>query len=270
MIAPPPDLDAIVARVCRSWSLKIAGPPFPAAQVSHVVPVRRDDGTDAVLKIQFPHRECVHEAEALRRWSGVGAIRLLDHDADHHALLLERCRPGDHLATVGNEAALDVFVDLLPRLWIPAVGPFDALTDEAVRWCERLAAAPPQNREAEDLVDSAVALLRDLATSTTESVLLHQDLHADNVLASVREPWLAIDPKPLVGDRAFSVAPIVRSSELGTDRSDVLYRLDRLCSDLDLDRGRAIGWTVGQTVAWRVDSAQPAWGDQLVRWLLEA
>lgn len=50
-------------------------------------------------------------------------------------------------------------------------------------------------------------------------VLLHQDLHADNVLRAGREPWLVIDPKPLTGEREFGVAPIVRSFELGHGRS---------------------------------------------------
>ena len=60
-------------------------------------------------------------------------------------------------------------------------------------------------------------------------MLVHQDLHGDNVLAAQREPWLVIDPKPLAGEREFAVAPIVRSAELGHSKRDVLYRLDRLC-----------------------------------------
>ena len=78
-------------------------------------------------------------------------------------------------------------------------------------------------------------------------MLVHQDLHGDNVLAAQREPWLVIDPKPLAGEREFSVAPIVRSFELGHSKRDVLYRLDRLCGDLELDRDRALGWTIAQT-----------------------
>ncbi len=270
MIDPPPDLDIIVARVCRAWSLEIVGPPFTGAPVSFVLPVRRADGSGAVLKIQFPHRECVHEAEALRRWQGNGAVRLLDHDVAHHALLLERCVPGDHLATVGNERALDVLVGLLPRLWLGADEPFERLADEAERWAARLADPTGRDGLADELADRGAGILRELGPTQTERVLLHQDLHGDNVLASEREPWLVIDPKPLVGERAFSAAPIVRSSEFGTTRADVLYRLDRLCADLDLDRKRAIGWTIGQTVAWRCDTTEPSWGDQLVRWLIDA
>ena len=83
---------------------------------------------------------------------------------------------------------------------------------------------------------------------------MHQDLHPDNVLAAEREPWLVIDPKPLVGEREFAVAPIVRASELGHSRRAVIERLDRLTSELGLDRERARGWTIGQTIAWGVDS----------------
>jgi streptomycin 6-kinase len=95
-------------------------------------------------------------------------------------------------------------------------------------------------------------------------------LHGDNVLAAEREPWLVIDPKPLVGEREFSVAPIVRDYELGHTRREVLHRLDRLCSELGLDRDRALGWAVGQTVAWMLDSTRMGAHLHTVRWLLEA
>lgn len=102
-------------------------------------------------------------------------------------------------------------------------------------------------------------------------MLLHQDLHADNVLAAAREPWLVIDPKPVVGERAFAVAPIVRSWELGHSREAVLHRFDRLTAELDLDRDRARGWTIGQTLAWALSDAQVHRRHiDAARWLLEA
>ena len=36
-------------------------------------------------------------------------------------------------------------------------------------------------------------------------MLLHGDLHHDNILTATREPYLAIDPKGLVGNRAYDV-----------------------------------------------------------------
>ena len=81
-------------------------------------------------------------------------------------------------------------------------------------------------------------------------MLVHQDLHGDNVLAAQREPWLVIDPKPLAGEREFSARADRPLVELGHGRRDVLYRLDRLTASSELDRDRALGWTVAQTVAW--------------------
>ena len=70
------------------------------------------------------------------------------------------------------------------------------------------------------------------------------------MLSAEREPWLAIDPKPLVGERELSLAPIIRGYEFGHSRRDVIYRLDTLTTALRLDRERARLWALGQTLAW--------------------
>ena len=101
-------------------------------------------------------------------------------------------------------------------------------------------------------------------------MLLHQDLHFENVLAAQREPWLVIDPKPLVGEREFAVAPIVRSFELGHSKRDVLHRFERLTSELGLDPDRARGWTIAQTAAWTWDSEYHARHVETAQWLLGA
>lgn len=94
---------------------------------------------------------------------------------------------------------------------------------------------------------------------------------ADNVLAAQREPWLVIDPKPLVGERAFAVAPIVRSNELGHGRDHVLHRFDRLTDELGLDRDRARGWTICQTLAWAIEGSQTFERHvETARWLVES
>jgi streptomycin 6-kinase len=236
-----------------------------------VAPAVTAEGEDVVLKVQKPHRESEHEAAALELWDGEGAIRLLDHDPEEHALLLERCIPGTPLAAAGAEVALGVFVDLLPRLWKPAGPPFRPLADEAAWWAEYLPREWEQaGRQFErPLLDAALEALHELPPTQGELVLLHQDLHGENVLAAQREPWLAIDPKPLAGEREFGVAPILRSFELGHSRRDVLARFDRLTSELGLDRERARGWTIGQTIAWSVGSEYHQTHVETARWLLE-
>jgi streptomycin 6-kinase len=75
-----------------------------------------------------------------------------------------------------------------------------------------------------------------------------------------------IDPKPLVGERAFGLAPIVRSYEFGHSREDAVRRLDTLCARLGVDRERARRWTIAQTVAWCDDARHL----DTARWMAEA
>ena len=264
-------LPRLIEECAAQWELEL-GPPFPYAYASLAAPARLSDGEEAVLKICFPHRESEHEGDALRAWDGDGAVRLLAHDRDRWALLIERCRPGTTLREVDEDSALEVLAGLLPRLWVPVGEPFRPLADEAAWWAESLEAnweqaGRPFERE---LLDAALAALAELPSSQGEQVLLHQDLHADNVLRAEREPWLVIDPKPLVGEREFSLAPIVRGPELGHSERAVRKRLDYLSAELGLNRERARGWAVAQTVAWSFDSDVLPHHVETTRWLLDA
>ncbi|WP_341717415.1 aminoglycoside phosphotransferase family protein [Micromonospora sp. FIMYZ51] len=281
-----------LATCAARWSLRV-GPPFGYGMTSLVVPADLPDGTRTVLKLQFPDAESEHEATALRRWNGEGAVRLLAHDPDLRALLVERCEPGTPLHTLPLDDALDALVGLLPRLWVPATPapddtprptqsppdaaagpagqPFTTLADAVAGWTVRLPTAweragRPYDRR---LVDLALDLLAGLADSQGEQVLVNQDLHAANVLRAEREPWLVIDPKPLVGEREFSVIPMVRGTELGHSGAAVRRRLDRLSAELGLDRERVRGWTIGQTMAWSI-AGDKVFHDhiEVVRWLL--
>ncbi len=83
--------------------------------------------------------------------------------------------------------------------------------------------------------------------------LLHWDLHDENVLASTRAPWLAIDPKPLAGDPGFELWPALANR---FDPADVRWRFDAMTDVLGLDRARARAWTYGrllQNSLWDVE-----------------
>ncbi|MEU7842587.1 aminoglycoside phosphotransferase family protein [Micromonospora sp. NPDC049114] len=264
-------LPTLLAECAEQWTLRL-GPPFPYAYASLALPADLPDGTAAVLKLQFPTEDSRHEAPALAHWDGDGAVRLLAHDPDRHALLVERCQPGTPLYELPLDRALDAAIDVLPRLWRPAGTPFTPLAEEAAGWLDRIPRSWERTGRPYEwrLLDAACALLVDLASSQGEQVLVNQDLHAGNVLAADREPWLVIDPKPLSGEREFSVVPLVRGQELGHSPAAVRHRLDRLSTDLGLDAERVRGWTIGHTMAWSID------GDvvfphqiEVVRWLLD-
>jgi streptomycin 6-kinase len=253
-------VPTLLAETATAWGLT-PGEPYVAGAAGYAVRADLPDGTPAVLKLTFPHRESEQEADALERWDGDGAVQLLARDDARHALLLERCDPGTFLSDWDGDA-LGVLIGLLPRLWKSGDG-FTPLAEEAEHWAANLDDVR-DNR----LKQAALHYIRELAPTQGEQVLVNQDLHGENVLAAQREPWLVIDPKPLAGEREFSAASIVRSFELGHSKREVLYRLDRLCAELGLDRERVRGWTIAQTIAWSGGSDYVTTHMETVEWLL--
>jgi streptomycin 6-kinase len=252
-------LPRLVGECAELWSLRL-GDPFHCAHVSYVAPALLPAGTPVVLKINFPEPESEHEADALAHWNGEGAVCLVEHDPERRALLVERCEPGTRLWELGDEEeATGIAAGLLRRLWRPVERGHGLrlLADEAARWAEELprrreGLEPPYERR---LLDEAVAFLREAGSNQGSQVVCHQDFHGGNLLRADREPWLAIDPKPLVGEREFDTASLLRDRrwELRNDpgaAARVRRRLDRLSADLGLDRDRMRGWGIAHALAW--------------------
>jgi streptomycin 6-kinase len=263
-------LPRLVDECASAWGLRVR-PPFPRATVSFVAPAVLAGGAQAVLKINFPGPESEHEADALAAWGGVGAVRLIAADPERLALLVERCLPGTQLwAIADEEAANRVGAALLRRLWRPppADTTWRTLDTEARRWAEALPVRFERHARPFDraLLERAVGWIGELLeTPDGAPVLIHQDLHGGNVLRGAREPprstaepggpWLAIDPKPLAGERAFDVASLLRDrrDELARDPAPlrrIRRRLDQLAAELDLDRERMRRWAVVHALAW--------------------
>ncbi len=256
-------LPRLVAECAEGWSLRV-GDPYAGGNVAWVAPVELVDGTPAVLKVNFPEPESEREGDALDFWAGAGAVRLLAEDKSRRALLLERCVPGTQL-WVGPEdrETLRVAAGVLRALWRPppAGHRFRALADLAASWAEELPATWEREGRPYDraLLDDAVAFLRDAGPAQGEQVVVHQDFHSGNVLRATREPWLAIDPKPVVGEREFDTASLLRDRrwELRTDpqpEARIRRRLDFLAAELDLDRERMRGWGIAHALAWGSDA----------------
>lgn len=249
-----------VHAAAERWELEL-GPVFAGAHVSYTCPARTADGTDVVLKVQYPHEECRAEAEALAAWDGRGAVRLLGHDPEGWTLLLERCWPGTELgdSQLGPSAAAAVMADLTEASWIdpPDGHSFMTLGDQAREWLGTMvghweASGRPFGRDRLDLARSA---LLDVVDGQGPQVIINQDLHEQNVLAAERAPWLVIDPKPLVGDRALAVAPILRSLGYCYGPDAALAAFDPLVERLGLDPDRVLRWAVGQSVCWGLDAS---------------
>jgi len=258
-------LPAIVRECADTWDLQL-GEPFNGGKVGLALRVERADRSPAVLKVNFPGRESAHEASALAHWRGYGAVRLLERADDRSALLLERCEPGGQLSDVADEdAAQTAAAVVLRRIWRPPPDPhpFRLLADEAEGWAEKMpsqwkARGRPFERE---LLDAAVAAYRELGSDQEEAVVCHQDFHGGNVLRAKRERWLAIDPKPLVGESAFDTAWLLRDRRASSSgdahpHRRMTRRLDLLSAELGLDRERIRGWGIARMLTWALDAGR--------------
>lgn len=198
-------LPELVATATERWGLDVDAPFEPGGSTAWVAPATGPDGA-CVLKVVYPHPEGAHEADGLRVWDGGGAVRLLDAFTVGAVpvLLLERCVPGTTLRTT-PEAGQDVVVaGLLRRLWTAPtdISAFATLQQMCDQWTDRFDSKEPPPIDA-GLVRAGLALFRELPSTAVRSALLCTDLHAGNVLAAEREPWLVIDPKPYVGDPTY-------------------------------------------------------------------
>ena len=241
------ELPQRVAGLTARWRITVGEPFADGGAVSWVAPAITAAGDEAVLKVFLIDVENELEGDALGHFAGAGAVRALA--AEPGALLLERLRPGTPLWDVSDdERACAVAMDVLRRLWRPPASGhrFRTLAASAMQWAddvERAWAAAGQPFERR-LVDEARAAAAELAPTQGEQVVLHQDLHGGNILRAEREPWLAIDPKPLVGEREFDLASLIRDRRWQIEPGIVERRLLLLSGELGLDGERMRRWDV--------------------------
>ncbi|MCA1782801.1 MAG: aminoglycoside phosphotransferase family protein [Intrasporangiaceae bacterium] len=249
----------IVIECLDQWDLTVTG-PARTGWTAVAFPVDRD-GAPAVLKVGWPHRESAAEHTALRLWGGRGAVRLLAADPARGALLLERLDPTRTLGSEDAFTACEIAGGLLRRLHVPAPPTIPPLRDLLAPHLERLGHGAVPRRFAARTRSLAEELLPD-----PTHVVLHTDLHYDNVLGAEREPWLAIDPKPAAGHPGFEFQPLLRNrvDELGTGsalRRSVRHRLQIAADAAGVDAEEARLWSLlhtGIQILWAHDDPAAA------------
>ncbi|MEU0837282.1 aminoglycoside phosphotransferase family protein [Streptomyces sp. NPDC005969] len=225
----------------------------PGGRSSLVLLVRRADGTPAVLKIAPAGAAPDLERAALAHWNGWGAARLLGSGGG--ALLLERLHPEVSLRSLPEAKALLEAAGTVRRLWVEPPGghSFETVAERTGRCTDPMRAAAAADPALEPLVSAALAAREELVAHSPEVLLLHGNFRQSKVLAGERAPWLTVGPEPLVGERAYDLARLVR------DRVEDLIaspggpvtarrRINRLADSLDVDRERLHGWTLFRAV----------------------
>jgi streptomycin 6-kinase len=257
-------LPALTEDLLDEWELTVDG-ALMNGFCSLVVPVRTRDGVPAVLKLHtdVDADESDHEHLALQHWRGNGTVLLLRADPHRRAMLLERLHLRD-LTSVPVLEACEVVAGLYPRIHVPALPQLRTVTSYVERWTADLAALPSDAPIPRRMREQCASLVRDLvADPASVGVIIHGDLHYENVLAADREPWLVIDPKPMSGDPHYEVAPMLwnRWDELGDNlRDGIRRRFHTLVDAAGLDEDRARDWVVVRMVhnaSWAVIDGDP-------------
>lgn len=244
-------LPEVVDDLRTRWSLELEQPfDGPEVSAAWVAPARRSDGTAAVLKVSMPHLEADHEIDGLRFWDGDPTVRLLEADRPSGGMLLERCQPGTWLRSVPEEDQDVVIAGLLRRMWrVPAEPhPFRPLSEMIDLWIEETSVNEARWPDP-GLVREGLQRFEELArTPGQDNVLLATDLHAGNVLAAEREPWLVIDPKPFVGDPAYDATQhLINCQERMRDAPMATMR--RFADLLRVDARRVRSWMFARVAA---------------------
>lgn len=247
------DLPNLLQQFATSWNL-ILGDCYANANFNYVVPAQLENSQEVVLKFGVPSEVFIAEANALKYYNGIGAVRLLQFAKDAGVMLLEKIAPGDLLEEWSdeNQATLWAF-ELIKKLHRPMteISEFPSLRD----WFQgleklthhfdgRTGPFPPH------LVEKAKGISRELLRSQGEQVLLHGDLHYANILWSEQNGWLAIDPQGVIGEREFDI-PFPRLEKI-IDKKLLQYRLAQFMEISGFDRQRIAGWLFSKAVlaAW--------------------
>lgn len=257
-------LPTILATCEERWNLRI-GAPVSNLSFNYVAPAVLSDGTEVMLKTGLTD-EFPAQPEALKHFAGHGAVKMLAYDHSNEIMLLEMLRPGTSLRAVeDDEAAIAAAAGVMRQLWRPLPEghyAFPTVQD----WGKGFARLRTLYNGGSGPLpaatfDRAEKLYVELCASMAESVLLHGDLHQDNILAGEREPWLAVDPKGVIGEPVYETGALLRNFwpdilSMPDPKSLMARRIDQLAEELGFERERIYNWAFAQavlSVVWAIE-----------------
>jgi streptomycin 6-kinase len=261
------DLPRLISKFSADWQLELEA-PFPALSYNLVIPGQRADGLAIVLKLGVPNPELTSEAEALRHFDGNGATRLLEAECESGALLIERIVPGESLAISPSPDPVEIATDTMRSIWRepPLQHNFRTLEDWFAAF-ERLRATFGGGTGPFDpaIIARAESTFRQLSATTTRRVVLHGDLHHDNILSSGTGRWTVIDPKGIIGDPAFEPSTFIHNQLPLASNDEIICgtiqgRITRFSELLNIPRQRIADWAFCQRVLstlWSLEDACP-------------
>ena len=239
-----PALPGIIDQCREKWRLR-EGAMGPDMRMNYIEFNATDTGEPVALKIGVPHADLFTEMEALHLYDGKRAARLLGADRDLGAILMQRIQPGTMLWELGdNRRETQIAASIIREL--PVRVPTVHTLPRFSRWVERAfrltrAEWDPQERMPRDLLEKAECAFAQIERATTGAVVLHGDLHHENILLDDESGWTVIDPKGVIGPLCLEVGRFLQNRLPGTlpkeHREEMVdERLAILSDELDYSR----------------------------------
>lgn len=202
------ELPSIIERISEKWSLK-AEKHFLDLSYNYVAPCVLCDGRKAVLKIGFPKNKASvsRENKILKIFDGEGIVKALDFDEENCALLMERLLPGENLKKIckaDDRKANQTAIEIMRKLWREPPVSTEIVTLD--KWMRNFVEAENFQDETAQVFSKGRDFYRELLESSNQKILLHGDFHHENVLSAQREPFLAIDPRGIIGDIGYEIS----------------------------------------------------------------
>lgn len=232
-----------VGEVAELWGLSDLK---PVGNLSYNYVLSGQKGEQSIiLKLGCDPNELQREATALRAFEGFGAVRVLEEREG--ALLLERAMPGKSLRYTHDDESIQIACNVMKRLH-QAPLPKDNAFPHLRNWLHLI----DKDWDIPDLyLKKAREMKEHLLATSPEPVLLHGDLHHDNILSNGKG-WVIIDPKGVIGDPLFEVGAFVRNPnpEL-LDHALIEKRINTFANGLNTDQTRLAQWCfVGSILSW--------------------
>lgn len=245
-------LPAITQEALERRELTVERVVAPGGGSSLVVLVRRPDGAPAALKVVPPFAAPEAESAALTQWKGWGSVELIS--GSDGALLLERLHTETSLRSLPEAKALLEAAGTVRKLWVEPVADhgFETVAERTAGQAEAMRGST--DPQVVPLVSAALDAREELlAAGPAELMLLHGAFRQGKVLSGDRAPWLAVGPVPVVGERAYDLARLVRDRvedlvAAASGASATRRRVNKLADSLDIDRERLRGWTLFRAV----------------------
>jgi streptomycin 6-kinase len=203
------ELPEMIARIEDCWKIDVRD-PFPGIEYNFVAPAVMGDGVPVVLKIAPPFEttEIHGEAKFLRMRDGTGAVRLLKEDRELRAILIERAVPGKSLVELFSHDPIGCISPAIEVLKSITMEPPDDLTDVPTLdgWFATFRDRFPGTGFPESEAVGAIEMYEELTAKGNDLRYIHGDFHLGNIVNSDRTPFLAIDPKGVVGHVGYEAA----------------------------------------------------------------